>query len=174
MIQNCQYYWAPSVSENLSYFIAGFLWATIVNLSKWGERIAKRLKDQLWENFYKMNCSRAQFPAGWVKLCFETNKQMQNILLFSCLTHTKAYTFILWTSLVCWPDRPCSTWLLCLNVHARLLSFCWSQRWLCTQWKVGWTLPVCGQRNCGFQALRSLQRLYCDISYKFWTRLQPK
>ena len=119
MIQNCQYYWAPSVSENLSYFIAGFLWATIVNPSKWGERIAKRLKDQVWENFYKMNCSRAQFPAGWVKLCFETNKQMQNILLFSCLTHTKAYTFILWTSLVCWPDRLCSTWLLCLNVHAR-------------------------------------------------------
>ena len=62
MIQNCQYYWAPSVSENLSYFIAVFLWATVVNLSKWGERIAKRLKDQVRENFYKMNCSRAQFP----------------------------------------------------------------------------------------------------------------
>ena len=56
------------------------------------------------ENVYKMNCSRAQFPAVWVKLCFESNRQMRNILLFSCF--------------------------LCLTKHARLLSFCWSQHWL--------------------------------------------
>ena len=39
-----------------------------------------------------MNCSRAQFPVVWVKLCFESNRQMWNILLFSCLPHTKACT----------------------------------------------------------------------------------
>ena len=82
-----------------------------------------------------------QFPAVWVKLCFETNKQMWNILLFSCLPHTKACTFILRTSLVCWPDPgltdnrhicmvPFSHPVLCLTEHARLLSFCWSQCWL--------------------------------------------
>ena len=60
----------------------------------------------VWENFYKLNCSSAQFPSVWVKLCFESNKQIQNILLFSCLPH----------SLICWPY----TWS-----HFRIQSFVW-------------------------------------------------
>ena len=72
---------------------------------------------------------------------------MQNILLFSCLPCTKAYTFILWTSLVCWPDRLCSTITHTLS-HFRIF-FDWTSQvtqllliavLAGTQWKVAFTI----------------------------------
>ena len=107
----------PSASENSSYFIAGFSIRIGVDSKPYvgRERELCRPKGWAWENFYKMNCSRAQFPA------------VRNILLFSCLPHTKAKTFILWTSLTCWPDRPCSACPTITYVlsHFRIQSFVW-------------------------------------------------
>ena len=97
----------PSASENWGYFIAVFSIRIGVDCKplKVGERELCRPRGWVQEIFLQNELLKSATSSSLSKLCFETNKQMWNILLFSCLPHTKAYTFILWTSLLC-----CSAW----------------------------------------------------------------
>ena len=149
MIRNNQYYWARvpvKIRVILLYIFNKNGSRQQTFKSRQGERImwAKGPGPGDPGKMLKMHCSRVQFPAVWVKLCFKTNKLFNKKYFNFQLCHIVKPIHLFFEfhlsvdQCSAWPTPTVITNALShfcvqsfsLTEHARLCSFCWLQRWL--------------------------------------------